>query len=129
MAELKEAAAEYQVLSKEWSKGAKMDKGKVAAMLEKLKLMLLKLSFIPTKSDEANMKELLLSRDTLEIGAQYAVMQVSSFEPLCIELVSQFKQLFFRKIFLGSSDTWPSCRPITTIIRSVITDQSLRTMN
>ena len=78
MAELKEAAAEYQVLSKEWSKGAKMDKGKVAAMLEKLKLMLLKLSFIPTKSDEANMKELLLSRDTLEIGAQYAVMQVSS---------------------------------------------------
>ena len=45
MAELKEAAAEYQVLSKEWSKGAKMDKGKVAAMLEKLKLMLLKFSF------------------------------------------------------------------------------------
>ena len=125
MAELKEAAAEYQVLSKEWSKGAKMDKGKVAAMLEKLKLMLLKLSFIPTKSDEANMKELLLSRDTLEIGAQYAVMQVSSFEPLCIKLVSQFKQLFFRKIFLGSSVTWPSCRPITTIIRSVITYQSL----
>ena len=102
-----------------------MDKGKVAAMLEKLKLMLLKLSFIPTKSDEANMKELLLSRDTLEIGAQYAVMQVSSFEPTHIKLVSQFKQLFFRKIFLGSSVTWPSCRPITTIIRSVNTYQSL----
>merc|ERR1719209_2518678 len=52
-----------------------MDKGKVASMLEKLKLMLLKLSFLPTKTEEANQKELLLSRDTLEIGAQHAVMQ------------------------------------------------------
>ena len=76
MAELKEAVAEYQALSKEWSKGPKMDKGKVASMLEKLKLMLLKLSFLPTKTEEANQKELLLSRDTLEIGAQYAVVQV-----------------------------------------------------
>ena len=76
MAELKEAVAEYQALSKEWSKGPKMDKGKVASMLEKLKLMLLKLSFLPTKTEEANLKELVLSRDTLEIGAQHAVMQV-----------------------------------------------------
>jgi len=92
MAELKEAAAEYQVLSKEWSKGAKMDKGKVAAMLEKLKLMLLKLSFIPTKSDEANMKELLLSRDTLEIGAQYAVMQedIPGFERYMAQLQTYY---------------------------------------
>merc|ERR1712241_1528407 len=76
----------------EWSKGAKMDKGKVSAMLEKLKLMLLKLSFIPTKSDEANMKELLLSRDTLEIGAQYAVMQedIPGFERYMAQLQTYY---------------------------------------
>merc|ERR1719230_1976917 len=76
----------------EWSKGAKMDKGKVAAMLEKLKLMLLKFSFIPTKSDEANMKELLLSRDTLEIGAQYAVMQedIPGFERYMAQLQTYY---------------------------------------
>ena len=87
MAELKEAVAEYQALSKEWSKGPKMDKGKVATMLEKLKLMLLKLSFLPTKTEEANLKELVLSRDTLEIGAQHAVMQV------CINFDSNLTQI------------------------------------
>ena len=87
MAELKEAVAEYQALSKEWSKGPKMDKGKVATMLEKLKLLLLKLSFLPTKTEEANLKELVLSRDTLEIGAQHAVMQV------CINFDSNLTQI------------------------------------
>merc|ERR1712080_519523 len=64
----------------------------VATMLEKLKLMLLKLSFIPTKSDEANMKELLLSRDTLEIGAQYAVMQedIPGFERYMAQLQTYY---------------------------------------
>ena len=110
MAELKEAVAEYQALSKEWSKGPKMDKGKVATMLEKLKLMLLKLSFLPTKTEEANLKELVLSRDTLEIGAQHAVMQV------CINFDIFFDKLC-RRTFLDLSDTWLSCRPTTMIIR------------
>jgi 26S proteasome regulatory subunit N12 len=92
MAELKEAATEYQALSKEWSKGPKMDKGKVASMLEKLKLMLLKLSFLPTKTEEANQKELLLSRDTLEIGAQYAVVQedIPGFERYMAQLQTYY---------------------------------------
>ena len=92
MAELKEAVAEYQALSKEWSKGPKMDKGKVASMLEKLKLMLLKLSFLPTKTEEANLKELVLSRDTLEIGAQHAVMQedIPGFERYMAQLQTYY---------------------------------------
>ena len=92
MAELKDAAAEYQALSKEWSKGPKMDKGKVASMLEKLKLMLLKLSFLPTKTEEANLKELVLSRDTLEIGAQHAVMQgdIPGFERYMAQLQTYY---------------------------------------
>jgi len=92
MAELKEAVAEYQALSKEWSKGPKMDKGKVGSMLEKLKLMLLKLSFLPTKTEEANLKELVLSRDTLEIGAQHAVMQedIPGFERYMAQLQTYY---------------------------------------
>jgi len=92
MAELKEAVTEYQALSKEWSKGPKMDKGKVASMLEKLKLMLLKLSFLPTKTEEANLKELVLSRDTLEIGAQHAVMQedIPGFERYMAQLQTYY---------------------------------------
>jgi 26S proteasome regulatory subunit N12 len=92
MAELKEAAAEYKALSTEWSKGPKMDKSKVASMLEKLKLMLLKLSFLPTKTEEANQKELLLSRDTLEIGAQHAVVQedIPGFERYMAQLQTYY---------------------------------------
>merc|ERR1712083_1084672 len=68
------------------------DKGKVASMLEKLKLMLLKLSFLPTKTEEANLKELVLSRDTLEIGAQHAVMQedIPGFERYMAQLQTYY---------------------------------------
>merc|ERR1712013_379128 len=43
-------------------------------------------------SDEANMKELLLSRDTLEIGAQYAVMQedIPGFERYMAQLQTYY---------------------------------------
>ena len=56
MAELSEAVKEHTALTKEWGKGAKMDRPKVAQHLEKLKLMLTKLSFLPTKSEEANIQ-------------------------------------------------------------------------
>ena len=56
MAELSEAVKEHTALTKEWGKGAKMDRAKVAQHLEKLKLMLTKLSFLPTKNEAANIQ-------------------------------------------------------------------------
>ena len=56
MAELKAVVTEHLALSAEWKKGERMDKSKVAASLEKLKLLLLQLSFLPTKTDEADNK-------------------------------------------------------------------------
>ena len=56
--------------------GGPEETGAVCLVLPAGFKMLLKLSFLPTKTEEANQKELLLSRDTLEIGAQHAVMQV-----------------------------------------------------
>lgn len=45
----------------------------MAALLTKLKYSLTQLSFLPTRSQAAKTEELVVSRDTLEIGAQYAV--------------------------------------------------------
>ena len=56
MAELAEAVKEHQALTQEWKKGGKMDMKKVAGHLDKLKLMLLKLTFLPTKTEEANLQ-------------------------------------------------------------------------
>jgi len=73
MAELKAVVSEYQELSKEWAKGKNRDSAKISTLLTKLKLSLTELTFLPTKDQEANIQELAVSRDTLEIGAQYAV--------------------------------------------------------
>jgi 26S proteasome regulatory subunit N12 len=73
MAELRAVVALYQDLSKDWAKGSNRDLDKVGNYLEKLKLSLTQLSFLPTKGEEATIQELNVSRDTLEIGAQYCV--------------------------------------------------------
>ena len=73
MAELKAVVTEYQELSKEWAKGKNRDTAKIATLLTKLKFSLTQLTFLPTKDQDANIQELAVSRDTLEIGAQYAV--------------------------------------------------------
>jgi len=73
MAELRAVVSLYQDMSKEWAKGAGRDLDKIGTYLEKLKLSLTQLSFLPTKGEEATIQELNVSRDTLEIGAQYSV--------------------------------------------------------
>jgi len=73
MAELKAVVALYQDLSKEWGKGAGRNLDKVGTYLEKLKLSLTQLSFLPTRGEDSTIQELNVSRDTLEIGAQYSV--------------------------------------------------------
>merc|ERR1712025_782144 len=57
----------------EWAKGKNRDSTKIATLLTQLKFSLTQLAFLPTKDQEANIQELAVSRDTLEIGAQYAV--------------------------------------------------------
>jgi hypothetical protein len=48
---------EHKALSAEWSKGAdRLDRAKMVAHLEQLKLKLLELSFLPTRDEEANVK-------------------------------------------------------------------------
>jgi len=78
MADLKAVVAQYQELSKEWAKGGSRDLDKVGNLLEQLKLSLMKLSFLPTKGEEATIQELNVSRDTLEIGAQYSVARADT---------------------------------------------------
>ena len=56
MAELKGVVAQYQDLSKEWAKGASRDLAKVGNQLEQLKLSLMKLSFLPTKGEDATIQ-------------------------------------------------------------------------
>jgi len=92
MAELKAVVTEHLALSAEWKKGERMDKSKVAASLEKLKLLLLQLSFLPTKIDEADNKELVVARDTLEIGAQHAVLvrDIPGFERYMAQLQTYY---------------------------------------
>merc|ERR1711872_519288 len=53
--------------------GKNRDSAKISTLLTQLKFSLTQLAFLPTKDQEANIQELAVSRDTLEIGAQYAV--------------------------------------------------------
>ena len=102
MGDLQTVLTQYAELSKEWNKGSgrsapkvgggclvhwvpmysclvtlptdkKIFAEQVAALLTKLKYSLTQLSFLPTRSQAARTEELVVSRDTLEIGAQYAV--------------------------------------------------------
>jgi len=73
MGDLQTVLTQYAELSKEWNKGSGRSAPKVAALLTKLKYSLTQLSFLPTRSQAAKTEELVVSRDTLEIGAQYAV--------------------------------------------------------
>jgi len=59
----------YTMLNSEWRKGDSRDKAKVGKYLNQLKLSL----FLPAEGETQDLKVLTVSRDTLEIGTQYAV--------------------------------------------------------
>jgi len=92
MSELKAVVAQYQDLSKEWSKGGSRNLDKIGNLLEQLKLSLTQLSFLPTKGEDATIQELNVSRDTLEIGAQYSVARqdTPSFERYMAQLQTYY---------------------------------------
>lgn len=61
----------YQRLNQSWSSG---DTSAVGELLPQMKILLLSLTFLPTgKEVSIDAKELLLARDTLEIGALWSI--------------------------------------------------------
>ncbi|XP_033115934.1 26S proteasome non-ATPase regulatory subunit 8-like [Anneissia japonica] len=92
MATMKEAVSLYDVLSKEWKK-KKPNLDKCGDILQKLKIALLKLSFLPTEECKPSQKELIIARGILEIGVQWSVLKsdTASFE----RYMAQLKPYYF----------------------------------
>merc|ERR1712038_1312278 len=87
MAALRDVVSQYQVLTQEWNrKPPNMDK--CGELLKKLKVALTSLSFLPTEDVQASKQELLVARDILEIGAQWAIAKkdVETFERYMAQL-------------------------------------------
>ncbi|CAG9788297.1 unnamed protein product [Diatraea saccharalis] len=92
MSSVKDVASLYQNLKTEWNKKPrKLDK--CGELLNKIKIALTQFSFLPSNNAAANQKELILARDVLEIGAQWAVAtkDVKAFE----RYISQLKCYYF----------------------------------
>ncbi|KAJ0175969.1 hypothetical protein K1T71_008143 [Dendrolimus kikuchii] len=92
MTSVKDVASLYQNLKTEWAKKPrKLDK--CGELLNKIKIALTQLNFLPSNNTSANQKELILARDVLEIGAQWAVAakDVKAFE----RYMSQLKCYYF----------------------------------
>ena len=72
-------SAPYKDLLQEWKK---QNLEKVGQLLDKLKLELTQLAFLPTSGTAASKEDLAIARDVLEIGAQHSVMRrdIPSFE-------------------------------------------------
>jgi 26S proteasome regulatory subunit N12 len=79
----------YQKLSEEWNKSKpNLDEcGKLLNIL-KVKLIQGNLTFLPTEDSTASKQDLILARDTLEIGAQWAIAKkdVEAFESYIAQL-------------------------------------------
>ncbi|XP_013387267.1 26S proteasome non-ATPase regulatory subunit 8-like [Lingula anatina] len=87
MAALKEVVSTYQQLTQEWNKKPS-DLDKCGALLGKLKVALTGLMFLPTQDTAATKQELLVARDILEIGAQWAIAKrdIPTFERYMAQL-------------------------------------------
>ncbi|KAI5638908.1 CSN8/PSMD8/EIF3K family domain-containing protein [Phthorimaea operculella] len=92
MASMKDVASLYQNLKTEWAKKPpKLDK--CGELLNKIKVALTQFTFLPSNYTTANQKELILARDVLEIGVQWAVAakDVKAFE----RYMSQLKCYYY----------------------------------
>lgn len=88
---LEDALVVYNQLEDAWSKG---DLSTVGQLLPQMKVLLLNLSFLPTgRESPADAKELMLARNTLEIGALWSieVKNIPSFQ----RYVAQVKTYYF----------------------------------
>lgn len=89
---LEDAVAVYQRLEATWTSG---DMAKVGQLLSQMKILLLNLSFLPTgkETGAVDAKELVLARNTLEIGALWSIeiKDIPSFH----RYVAQLKCYYF----------------------------------
>lgn len=71
----------YRQLTEEWNKKP-MEKSKCETLLNQLKVALTEHHFIPTAEGEASKQEIVLARDVLEMGAQFAIFDrdIKSFQ-------------------------------------------------
>lgn len=72
MANLGSITKQYTELNQQWNGGKPKDKAKMLSLLNQMKVSLTALSFLPT--EEADTKELVVARDTLEVGVQFSVL-------------------------------------------------------
>jgi len=86
-ANLKEILGDYQKLKGVWDKKPQ-NLDLAGDLLSKLKLALTGVSFLPTTDSTVSKKELLLARDILEIGAQWAIAKkdIPAFERYMAQL-------------------------------------------
>ncbi|KAK2191945.1 hypothetical protein NP493_42g09054 [Ridgeia piscesae] len=87
MASLRDAVTMYQTLTQEWNKRPP-NLDRCGEHLGKLKIALTYLTFLPTQDTSATKQELLLARDILEVGAQWAIAKkdVAAFERYMAQL-------------------------------------------
>ena len=86
-----EARSVYERLNRSWSSG---DTSTVGELLPQMKILLLNLTFLPIgKEDSVDAKELLLARDTLEIGALWSIETKNI--PAFQRYVAQLKCYYF----------------------------------
>ncbi len=88
---LEEALTVYKQLEEAWNAG---DMTTVGHLLPQIKVLLLNLSFLPTgKGSPVDAKELMLARNTLEIGALWSI-EVKDI-PFFQRYVAQLKSYYF----------------------------------
>lgn len=91
MSSLRDVVAVYQNLTQEWNrKPANLEK--CGSLLVKLKVALTQLTYLPTQEASATKQELLLARDILEIGAQWAIAKkdIDAFERYMAQLKTYY---------------------------------------
>jgi 26S proteasome regulatory subunit N12 len=82
----------FKELKAEFGKSTR-DLKKCGTLLEQLKISLIQISYMPTTDSQASQQELIVARDTLEIGAEHSVMvkNIQSFE----RYISQLKCYYY----------------------------------
>ncbi|XP_055609903.1 26S proteasome non-ATPase regulatory subunit 8 [Uranotaenia lowii] len=85
-------ASLYKQLKAEWAKGPSNLK-QCGTLLDKLKIALIELSYLPTGTGPTNKQELIMTRDVLELGVEYSVAtkNIPAFE----RYISQLKCYYY----------------------------------
>ncbi|CAL8147544.1 unnamed protein product [Orchesella dallaii] len=88
MGSLQEAIRLRQQLAAEWNAGRNPNLDKCGELLNRLKIVLTHLTFLPESTGKSSKEELLIARDVLEIGAFWSIAKrdIPSFERYMAQL-------------------------------------------